>query len=543
MYLMSENSYNTTTATEIELYKRLRALEDVAVTLLREKDPHVLLKLIVQKAMDILLCDGGSLYLKSDNDDLIFEVSLNNSSEIDFTKQKISGSAEALSMFCFNNVQSVNVKDVYKLPKDAPFKFNKSFDEKNDYRTKSILVCPLVSSKNEPLGVIQMVNRKKFKDQPWPEKDSSQLSKMPHFNDEDEHFLQSFASLASVAIENAGLYKNIQSLLEGFVKASITAIEARDQSTCGHSERVALLTVDLAEVVNKTNRGKSAKINFSDVQLEELRYASLLHDFGKISVKENVLLKSNKLHEEEFLVIQSRFKEFANKGEIEILRHYLRRLEKQKQPPSELSMMKIDQKIKGLRAKIEHYWMQVVNLNKANIVPKDVSKTINELKKVELQFSKYERPQKLLLPDEIKTLGISKGSLSEQEREQINQHVTDTYLFLKTIPWTKELENLPEIAYSHHEKLDGTGYPRKLKADEIPTQSKIMTVVDIFDALVAMDRPYKKAVPIERALDILQMDAKAGKIESEFLSLFIEAKLYESSDFLNLMGTTKKKAA
>ena len=137
--------------------------------------------------------------------------------------------------------------------------------------------------------------------------------------------------------------------------------------------------------------------------------------------------------------------------------------------------------------------------------------------------------QPYLTPNEVSALSIRRGSLSEKERREIESHVTHTFRFLSEIPWTGEFRRIPEIAYAHHEKLDGTGYPRRLSAAEIPIQSKMMTISDIFDALVAWDRPYKKAVPVERALDILRDEARHNKLDLELLQVFIEAKIYEKT--------------
>lgn len=524
------------------LVRRLTALQEISAELIKARDPHNLLNLVVERALDLLESDAGSLYLKGEGSELIFEVCLNRTVEIDFEKKSIPINYNGIANYCFNTGLPLNIKDVYKIAPEMPYAFDRSYDQQMGYRTMSTLTFPLQNSQEEILGVIQIINRKLDPTRPWPSQDDEALSQMPAYATEDEQLLKSFASLASAAIENAGLYKSINNLLEGFVHASVQAIESRDLATSGHSERVAILTTTLAENVSNFDGPLLKQIKFTEQQLREIRYASLLHDFGKIGVKEEVLLKPEKLYQHQKISMEARLKEFAMAGEIKFLREYIHQCAHKKSVPTELEIKRIEREIKNFREKIEDHWKKILQLNTCTVLDKDNSDILNSIK--DLHYHNHDGHScPLIAPTELNFLSIKRGSLSESERNQINEHVTHTYHFLKQIPWTKEFPSLLEIAYTHHEKLDGTGYPRGIKSAQIPVQAKIMAICDIFDALVANDRPYKKAVPFEKALDILSFEAKEGKLDKNLLQVFIDSKVFHNADFLSIINGPKKEAA
>lgn len=527
-----------------QLVSRLEAMQEIAVDLLKEKQPRKLLDLIVKKAVTLLESDAGSLYLKGEGDTLVYEVCHNQSLDYPFERKHIPLSSQGIANYCFNSCQPLRIDDVYSLSENLPFSFDSDSDTLIGYRTKSVLAYPLYNSKQEVLGVIQIINRKKKCEQEWPIDNEKELAKMPGFTLEDENLLKSFASLASAALENAGLYKEINNLLEGFVKASVKAIESRDLTTSGHSERVAVLTCGLAENVSRSNVQELRSYHLTDTQLKELRYASLLHDFGKICIKEKVILKAEKLYPEMKKGIEARMKEFAHVGEINYLRGFIDNLVKENRAPTEMEVARVRKDISKYREEVESKWEEILFLNKTSILDEDNSALLKKLRSQSLPLLDGQK-YPLLVEDEVDFLSIKRGSITDDERDEINMHVTHTYHFLKEIPWTGEFKDLVDIAYAHHEKLDGSGYPRGLKQEDIPFQSQIMTVSDIFDALVAWDRPYKKAIPFERALDILQIEAREKKLNPHFVDLFIESKVYEEPEFVELMqaSTLDKKAA
>ena len=319
--------------------------------------------------------------------------------------------------------------------------------------------------------------------------------------------------------EILGLKNDIERLFEGFVNASVTAIEARDPSTSGHSSRVADLTVGLAEAVNLTPNGRYGEILFTPTQIREIRYASLLHDFGKVGVREQVLVKAKKIEGEHLDSIYQRL--------------HQRTLESMREGMLDAwskGHAYDHEAVGGLLRQQEEESQRLMELvrrsNEPTVLPQEVALELHLLEDLTYQHWSGDR-RTLIERHDIDLLKITKGSLSEREREEIQSHVTYTYKFLSQIPWTSELAGVPDIAWAHHERLNGKGYPRQLKELDIPVQSKLMAVTDVYDALTAADRPYKAAVSVERSLEILEQEAKVNLLDAEVLRIFLEAKIYE----------------
>jgi len=319
--------------------------------------------------------------------------------------------------------------------------------------------------------------------------------------------------------EILGLKNDIERLFEGFVNASVTAIEARDPSTSGHSSRVADLTVGLAEAVNTTPNGPYGGLFFNPLQIREIRYASLLHDFGKVGVREQVLVKAKKIEGERLESIFQRL----HQRTLEAMRD--RMLDAWSKGGS------FDHDAMGFLLKQQEEetgrLMDLVRRsNEPTVLPEAVAEELNHLE--DLTYQHWTGDKRTLIDrHDLDLLKIPKGSLSDKERDEIQNHVTYTYRFLSQIPWTSELAGVPEIAWAHHERLNGKGYPRQLKEPDIPVQSKLMAVADVYDALTAADRPYKAAVSVERSLQILEQEAKVNLLDGEVLKIFLEAKIYE----------------
>jgi HD-GYP domain-containing protein (c-di-GMP phosphodiesterase class II) len=525
-----------------DLLKRYEALQAMAIDLMQVKKPRELLSLILNRASDLLSCDAGSLYIKHNDQELIFEVAVNRSIRVDLERRIIPMDAPGLATHSFRSGQALSISDVYALDETKPFAFDTKFDSMSGYRTKSVLLVPLMSTKGERLGVLQLINRKPYASLTWPSANEDEIAKMPDFSSEDARLADSFAALASASLENANLYKSIENLFEGFVYASVGAIESRDRATRGHSERVAILSVELAQQVSRSMDPDLRGITFNPGQISELRYAALLHDFGKIGVREQTLMKSEKLTQPERETIRHRMSEFASAKEIQELRRLIMHLLDEARAPIELDLANVDRNVRKFRNKIDEYWDTILDLNQPTILDEDKTKILEALQNVELMAANGTL-QKLLQPGEAASLSIKRGSLSPTERREIEEHVTRTYLFLKEIPWTKDFQNVADIAHAHHEKLDGSGYPRRVRESDIPLPSRIMTICDIFDALVASDRPYKRAVPFDKALAILSDEVKLGKLDARFMRVFLEAKVFESPEFVALTGTPLKKVA
>jgi response regulator RpfG family c-di-GMP phosphodiesterase len=250
----------------------------------------------------------------------------------------------------------------------------------------------------------------------------------------------------------------------------------------------------------------------------------VLHDFGKVGVREKVLIKGKKLYVGEMMLVRQRFGYIKKNLEAEHLRTKLDQVLRHGADPELLAEM--ERAYEARRDEVEEILQMICSANEPTVLEEESFRALMDLPSQTFLDPDGNR-QPLLTPNELQALSIRKGSLSEKERREIESHVTHTFRFLSEIPWTGEYRKIPEIAYAHHEKLDGTGYPRKLTSQEIPLQSKMMTISDIYDALVAWDRPYKRAVPVERALSILHDEAGDGKLDKELLSIFVEARIFE----------------
>jgi response regulator RpfG family c-di-GMP phosphodiesterase len=327
-----------------------------------------------------------------------------------------------------------------------------------------------------------------------------------------------------VAVENAILYENIQKLFEGFIKASVYAIESRDPTTSGHSERVAILTVGLAEKVDRADAGPYTNVRFSAEDIRELRYASLLHDFGKVGVREPVLVKANKLYEHNLDAVQARFKFIKKVVENEYLQRKLSMaLTLGREAAVEIALL--DEELQRKLAELDEELAFVLEANKPTVLPTGGFERILDIAAKMYEETDGSR-QPFLTEKEAENLSIAKGSLNLQERLEIESHVTHTFRFLRQIPWTKDLRRVPAIAYAHHEKLTGRGYPNNLNGDDIPFQSKMMAICDIYDALTAADRPYKRAMPPEKAINILNLEVKDGNVDAELVRIFTESQVW-----------------
>jgi response regulator RpfG family c-di-GMP phosphodiesterase len=329
-----------------------------------------------------------------------------------------------------------------------------------------------------------------------------------------------------VALQNSRLLENIQALFEGFVQASVTAIESRDPTTSGHSFRVADLTVALATAADRSEQPAFRELHFSAEEMREIRYASLLHDFGKVGVREEVLVKAKKLFPNHLDLIKQRA-ELIKRGVQ--LRYGQRKIDLLMREGRDGALAEIGQsdgELAAALAELDEHLRAVISANEPSVMPQDVASRIHDLPLLAYEDHLGER-HALITPDEAKMLSIPRGSLTPEEFKQIQSHVVHTFQFLIQIPWTKELRRIPEIARSHHEKLNGSGYPEGVRADKIPVQARMMTISDIFDALTARDRPYKAAMPVDRALDIINYERNAGLLDSDLFDLFLAVKPWE----------------
>ena len=296
------------------------------------------------------------------------------------------------------------------------------------------------------------------------------------------------------------------------VAAAVTAIEQRDPTTFGHSGRVATMTVDIARATARVKVGPYEDLSFTREQLREIRYAGLLHDFGKVGVREQVLVKSKKLPPVLLERIESRFDLIRRTLESDFHQKRAERLLENGKAGFDEFLQGLEEEYESSLKKVDYFHEAIRESNVPKILPEASAEILNEI--VATTFRSFENEQvPYITPDELHFLAIPKGSLDLDERLQIQSHVTHTYNFLMQIPWTASLAQVADIAHGNHERLDGTGYPRGIEADDIALQTRIMTVSDIFDALTASDRPYKSALSETRALEILDLEAEAGMLD------------------------------
>ncbi|HXG28902.1 MAG TPA: HD domain-containing phosphohydrolase [Nevskiales bacterium] len=316
------------------------------------------------------------------------------------------------------------------------------------------------------------------------------------------------------------------------MRASVEIIEARDPSTAGHSERVADMTVRLAEEINRLDHGPFRETHFDARQLQEIRYAALLHDFGKVGVPEAVLLKAKKLYPAQLEALRYRFALARQQIELQHTHERLTHLVGHPECAQGCRHGGLDEtSLQRAHARLDRYWDLLMRLNEPLVQAVETldacREQLQEIAAYRVVNGNVEEP--LISEQELEQLLVPKGSLTEAERAVIESHVSQTYRFLMQIPWTATLKQVPAIAHGHHEKLDGSGYPLGLSAAQIPLQSQIMTVSDIYDALAASDRPYKKALPADRAIAILREEAARNRVNAELVSLFEQRRVYQAA--------------
>jgi len=505
----------------------LGELIEIAKAITTERELDKLLFLILEKSRFITGADAGSIYVVEGDDPdplrrtLRFKLSQNESVPFDAREFTIPVSPRSMSGYVALHKRPLNIADVYDLPPSSPYGFDRSFDAKIGYRTKSMLCMPLLSRKGEVIGVIQLLNKKRAGDRKLLSAEDVEDQVVP-FDARSEELVGTLGSQAGIALENAVLYAEIQHILEGFVRASVEAIEQRDPTTSGHSRRVALLTVGLARALERAGTGPYRGVAWTKDDLRELEYASLLHDFGKIGVREQVLVKAKKLYPHELALIRQRIEIASRSYEIEILNRKVRLAQKGARAED---LQALDQELNSRKAELEAALAAISAANEPSVLSGgDFARIEAIARETFVDMDGFIVP--LLSPDEVSCLSVAKGSLTPGEMDEIRNHVVHTYKFLSQIPWGKQFRRVAIIAGSHHERLNGTGYPHRLRAEEIPLQSKMMSVSDIFDALTASDRPYKKAVPIERAIDILGYEVKDQHVDADLVRIFVEAKVW-----------------
>jgi len=514
------------------LQNQISNMSAIGLALSKEKDMDKLLEMILLEAKRISNADGGTLYMMTDDQRLKFSIMITDSlnihmggtsgKEIPFYPVKLymDDGQPNKTMIAANaglTGDTINIPDAYKA-KGFDFAGTKAFDEKTGYRSKSFLTVPLKNHEAEIIGVLQLLNAQDVK-----------TKKVISFSDSVQISVEALSSQAAVAITNKNLIKDLEVLFESFIKLIASAIDAKSPYTGGHCSRVPEITMMLAESVNEINDGPFAGIQFTDKEMYELKIAAWLHDCGKVTTPEAVVDKGTKLE-----TIYDRIHTVATRFEV------LKRDEEIKYLKKQLRIQKDDSLIENEK---KEALKKARSLYLKRIKQQEDDKSFIEEANVGGEFMSQERkdrvnkiasyrwkdngsPKPFFSEDEVYNLCISRGTLTPEERKIINDHIVVTIDMLEQLPYPKHLRNVPEFAGGHHEKLDGTGYPKGLNHSEMSVQAKIMAIADIFEALTARDRPYKKGKTLSQAMRILGFMKNDAHIDTELFEVFVQEKIY-----------------
>lgn len=505
----------------------IKKLTEIGIALSAEKNLDKLLEMIVDEARNFTNSDGGTLYLVDDaKENLKFEILQNESLGIRMggtsgnpinwppVPLQINGKPNNnnVSAYCVITGKTVNISDVYKA-KGFNFEGTRRYDRQSGYRSKSMLVIPMKNHENEIIGVLQLINAQ-----------DPENGKLIAFSPDSVDMTSSLASQAAVAITNVRLIEELENLFEAFIETIAMAIDEKSPYTAGHIGRVAELTMTIAEKINESNKGSFASVNFSEDEMRELRIAAWMHDVGKITTPEYVVDKTTKLQTifDRYELVKTRFLLIKKSMEVDALKRKIEILSSGNTNKSLLEQ--IDKSLHDKMVEIEEELKFLKSCNNpGEFMSDEMKERLNQIAKKSYQLNGKD---KYLTENELYNLSIKKGSLTPEERQIIQNHAMVTYKMLSQLPFSKKLRNVPRYASGHHEHLDGTGYPLGLNEKDLPLQARIMALADIFEALTAKDRPYKKPMPLSKALQILGFMAKDRHIDPKIYEFFIKEKIY-----------------
>ena len=514
------------------LQNQISNMSAIGLALSKEKDMDKLLEMILLEAKRISNADGGTLYMMTDDQRLKFSIMITDSlnihmggtsgKEIPFYPVKLymdDGQPNKIMIAANAGLtgDTINIPDAYKA-KGFDFAGTKAFDEKTGYRSKSFLTVPLKNHEDEIIGVLQLLNAQDIK-----------TKKVIPFSGNVQKSVEALSSQAAVAITNKNLIKDLEVLFESFIKLIASAIDAKSPYTGGHCSRVPEITMMLAESVNEINDGPFAGIQFTDKEMYELKIAAWLHDCGKVATPEAVVDKGTKLETiyDRIHTVATRFEVLKRDEEIKYLKKQLKiqkddsLIENQKKEALKKARTLYLKRIK--QQEDDKSFIEESNIG-GEFMSQDRKDRVNKI--ASYRWKDNGSPKPFFSEDEIYNLCISRGTLTPEERKIINDHIVVTIDMLEQLPYPKHLRNVPEFAGGHHEKLDGTGYPKGLNHSEMSVQAKIMAIADIFEALTARDRPYKKGKTLSQAMRILGFMKNDAHIDTELFEVFVKEKIY-----------------
>jgi HD-GYP domain-containing protein (c-di-GMP phosphodiesterase class II) len=515
---MSDPSYN-------DIALRLEQLTELSLQLSTNHDISLLQERILKAAKNMTHADGGTLYRTSaDKKSLCFHISINDSlhmyqggtsghkvdiPDIPLLTPEGGKNMSAVAAYAANTGMSVNIQDVYKAD---VFNFSgmRRFDEQYGYHSQSFLTVPMTDHEDEVIGVLQLINAK-----------DPATGETRSFSNTDQRFIEALASQAAIAITNSQLIARLEDLFESFVKLINIGIDEKSPHTGRHCEHVPVLTMMLADAVHEIDCGPFADFRMTERDRKQLWLAGLLHDCGKITTPVHVVEKATKLETifDRIHLIDTRIEVLKRDAEIRALKE---KLAVDKSHHAEIS--------RSLEAELaqmddDRQFLRHANIGGEAMSPDDQKRVIDVARRY--RWTGADGVERDLLDDEeVNNLNIRAGTLNPQEREIINNHIKVTIRMLESLPWPKHLQDVPEYAGGHHERMDGQGYPRGLRGDQMSVQARMMAIADIFEALTAKDRPYKKGKSLSESLQILGGFRQRNHIDPDLFDVFIRRKVY-----------------
>lgn len=516
------------------LFRRLEQLNEVGAALSQVTNLDALLEQILVAAQGITRADGGTLYLLEGGDRLRFAIVRNSTlgiamggvtgKEIPFYPVRLKDSEgqpnnTMVAAYAALHGRTVSVADAYA-EQGFDFSGTRKFDQKTGYRSKSLLTVPMKDHQGDVIGVLQLINCKAADD-----------GETVPFALSDQRLAESLASQAAIAITNRLLVIQLEKLFESFIGMINSAIDEKSPYTGGHCQRVPELTMMLAEAVNGTGKGDLSDFRMNDGDRYELKMAGLLHDCGKITTPVHVVDKATKLQTiyDRMNVVDTRFEVLKRDAQIDALGK-MRKIAMQRGDGGMVPREDARSIDRGLQAKLRQLDEDRAFLRKCNIGGEFMSKEDQEtVRRIGAGYKWTDvsgSTANFLTDDEILNLTIARGTLTDDERETINDHIVATINMLEALPWPKHLKNVPEYAGGHHERMDGKGYPRGLRREQMSVQARVMGIADIFEALTARDRPYKKGKTLTEALSILGKFRLNGHVDPDLFDVFVREKVY-----------------
>ena len=511
------------------LIERINRLNEIGLALSREDDTNVIFELIMEEARNITHADGRTLYMISDDGkNMNFEILRNDSmntvmggmsgTKITFPPMQLFGkdgepNHASIVAFSAHTGETINIQDAYK---EEGFDFSgaKDFDKSTGFRTKSVLSVPLKNHEDDIIGVMQLINATE-----------TERNEVISFSTEMQKQVESLASQGAVALTNKRLVAELKNLFESFIKLIATAIDKKSPYTGGHCERVPEIAMLLADAVEKTKTGKYKDFTMNEDERYELYIAAWLHDCGKVATPPHVVDKGKKLETitDRIEVVDTRFEVLKRDTEIKLLKKKINIL---KDSNNNIAIDKAEASYKESIEQLDDDQRFIQKTNRGGEFMEE-----DDQKRIEIIGSyKWKAKGKkinFLDTDDIRNLQIPKGTLLPEEREIINDHIVITIDMLEKLPYPKKLRHIPEFAGGHHEKLDGTGYPKGLTGDQMSVQAKIMAIADIFEALTAADRPYKDGKKLSQAIRIMGLMKKDCEIDKELFEIFVKKGVYK----------------